>query len=439
MSLLLIYLPSPSDPASGEWPYVASEDRLTITRQGSAAAPLLPQAGRGDEVVAVVPLQALSWHRVQLPPQNRTFNRQPNRGQALLEGLLEDHLLSEPQQLHLALGPNQDCVAAVNRAWLQGALQLLENQGVTVHRIVPEVWPGMRAENGQGEPLLLAVQGPVQAEWVVVNATQVLRWPLQKNGLGDLPPDGLLQVAGQGVPGSLTVLSEPALALTAEQALHAHAEAPTQGKVGPFGKLEKGGQVTLQTAPARWLQAAQSPWNLAQHSLARSPRDRALRRLVQLGNTFMNSPDWAWARWGLVALALLQILGLNVQAWRTRHDQQELQTQMAGWLTSTFPSVQVVVDAPAQMKGELQRLRQKTGEMGPTDFESLLGAVQTSLQGTAGAQHPPREIDYSNGVLKLKGLDLNPNDFNAVAQRLRAKGLAASQQGEQLVVRSDAL
>jgi len=112
---------------------------------------------------------------------------------------------------------------------------------------------------------------------------------------------------------------------------------------------------------------------------------------------------------------------------------------MAGWLTSTFPSVQVVVDAPAQMKGELQRLRQKTGEMGPTDFESLLGAVQTSLQGTAGAQHPPREIDYSNGVLKLKGLDLNPNDFNAVAQRLRAKGLAASQQGEQLVVRSDAL
>jgi len=439
MSLLLIYLPSPADPASGEWPYVASEDRLTITRQGSAAAALLPQAGRGDEVVAVVPLQALSWHRVQLPPQNRTFNRQPNRGQALLEGLLEDHLLSEPQQLHLALGPDQDCVAAVNRAWLQGALQLLENQGVAVHRIVPEVWPGMRSENGLLEPLLLAVQGPQQAEWVVVNATQVLRWPMQKNGLSDLPPDGLLQVTGQGVPGSLTVLSEPALALAAEQALNAHADATTQGKIGPFGKVEKRGQVTLQTAPARWLQAAQSPWNLAQHGLARSPRDRALRRLVQLGNTFLNSPDWAWARWGLVGLALLQILGLNVQAWRTRHDQQQLQIQMTGWLTSTFPSVQVVVDAPAQMKGELQRLRQKSGEMGPTDFESLLGAVQTSLQGTAGAPHPPREIDYSNGVLKLKGLDLNPNDLNAVAQRLRAKGLVASQQGEQLVVRSDAL
>jgi general secretion pathway protein L len=420
MSLLLVYLPSPASPASGEWPFVWSEDGLNPSRQGTAAAALLPKTGRGDEVVAIVPLQALSWHAVELPSHSL---RQAGRSQALLEGLLEEHLLSEPQNLHLVLGPSANWVAAVDKAWLQTTLQALEGQGIAVNRIVPEVWPD-RVEPGQATTLL-AVQGPQQAEWVILRHDSVLRWPLQPEGPTVLPPPWLLtpawtsdlETSPSALAPALQVLAEPALASAAETA--------------------SGMQVQLQTAAQRWLLAGSSPWNLAQYSLARSTRDRALRRVVRVGTSLLKNPEWAWARLGLVALVLLQILGLNVQAWRTRQDQAQRQTEMNAWLSSTFPTVQVVVDAPLQMQNELHRLRQKAGEIGPTDLESLLAAVQSGVQGTAAEQHPPQEIEYTSGVLKLKGLTFSPQDFNAFAQRLQAKGLLARQQDGQVVVRSE--
>ena len=64
MSLLLITLP-PGPP--GSYAFATSTDGQTLSGHGSAAASLLPAAGRGVEVVAVVPAAQLSWHRVDLP------------------------------------------------------------------------------------------------------------------------------------------------------------------------------------------------------------------------------------------------------------------------------------------------------------------------------------------------------------------------------------
>eukprot|EP01034_Spumella_vulgaris_P029568 gene29568-36638_t len=65
-----------------------------------AQTPLLPRADRQTEVVALVPAGALSWHRVTLPAG---LHKQASRLQAALQGLLEDALLDDPAQLHLAL------------------------------------------------------------------------------------------------------------------------------------------------------------------------------------------------------------------------------------------------------------------------------------------------------------------------------------------------
>jgi hypothetical protein len=81
MSLLIIHLPVPGKPSSAdadsaatlpnaglEYAYAVSADGRTVASSASAPLALLPPTPRNGEVVAVVPVQALSWHAVELPP-----------------------------------------------------------------------------------------------------------------------------------------------------------------------------------------------------------------------------------------------------------------------------------------------------------------------------------------------------------------------------------
>lgn len=61
--------------------------------------------GSGDEVVAVAPARALSWHQVELPQGVSTSS---TRLRAVLEGLLEERLLDDAENLHFALEPTID-------------------------------------------------------------------------------------------------------------------------------------------------------------------------------------------------------------------------------------------------------------------------------------------------------------------------------------------
>src|SRR5450830_914996 len=107
MSTLILTLPlvglDPSTPIE----YVLSGDHQEVAGHDHVALDLLPKSC--DEVVALVPAQMLSWHAVQLPPgslpRGMSGERASNRLRAILESLLEDDLLDEPTQLHLALQP----------------------------------------------------------------------------------------------------------------------------------------------------------------------------------------------------------------------------------------------------------------------------------------------------------------------------------------------
>src|SRR5207237_8097175 len=116
----------------------------------------------GSGMGAVVPATMLSWHRVELP---KGVTARTPRLRAVLEGLLEDRLLDDPETLHFALQPNARADAAVwiatcNREWLRGAMQLLEGAGRPVARIVPEFAP-------QAQPALYAMGDPEDALLVV--------------------------------------------------------------------------------------------------------------------------------------------------------------------------------------------------------------------------------------------------------------------------------
>ena len=197
MSVLIVQLPVPpsgnSSNASADYHYVQTRDGLVPEAHGTASAATLPSAGLAADVVAVLPFQAISWHTVDLP--KGALSGGQTRLRAVLDGLLEDRLLDEPSNLHLAISPHAQAgqplwVAACDKAWLKAAIAPLEAAGRPVSRIVPEFTPSEGVDPVM--PTLHALGDSTQA-WLVRSNTQgVLAlprfkpWPTMR--LGNRPP-----------------------------------------------------------------------------------------------------------------------------------------------------------------------------------------------------------------------------------------------------------
>lgn len=396
MSTLILYLPLASHGPAAEYSYTLTSDGHTPTRHASAPAALLPEpARRGGEVVAIVPAAALSWQRVTLPKGVPTATGGPApRLRAVLEGLLEEHLLDDPAQLHFALEPDARTeapvwVAVCNRQWLQSALQALEAAGRPVSRVVPEFAPGA---TNSGSPELYALGTPEAAHWVGTGQGSdlgVTMLPLSASTLA------LLEL-GDG-----PVRAEPAVAALAEAAV--------------------GQSVVLHTASERALTAARSDWDLAQFELASSSRTRALRKAGSAFSSLLNAPQWRAARWGAATLVAAHLIGLNTWAWQERQSLAAKQAGVRNALTQTFPHISAVVDAPVQMEREVSRLRQAAGGVSARDLEPMLAALGAALP----PDRQPSAIEYSPGELRLRGLNLTAAELPAIAPRLAGLRLQA--------------
>ncbi len=417
MSTLILFLPlAPSGPTA-DYSYTLTADGHTALRHASAPAALLPEPARpGGEVVAVVPAQALSWQRVQLPQGVPLgTGQQTPRLRSVLEGLLEDQLLDDPAQLHFALQPAARAgepvwVAVCDRAWLREALQVLEAAGRRVSRVVPEFAPGPTAS---GRPELFALGTPEEAHLVlcghgVEQAVAVL--PLSSMALGLIGPATNSADTDDAAP---PVRAEPAVAALAERTL--------------------GRPVVLHTASQRALDAARGDWDLAQFDLASTGRTRALRKAGSAASAFLYAPQWRAARWGAGLLAAAHLVGLNAWAWQERAALAAKQAGVRNALTQTFPKVQVVVDAPVQMERELAALRQAAGSVSPRDLEPLLAAAGAALP----AGQLPNALEYSTGELRLRGVTLTAEEQTAVVTRLQAAGYSARLDDGSLLLRAE--
>ena len=417
MSTLILFLPLAPSGLTADYSYTLTADGHTALRHASAPAALLPEPARpGGEVVAVVPAQALSWQRVQLPngvPLGT--GQQTSRLRSVLEGLLEDLLLDDPAQLHFALQPAARAgepvwVAVCDRAWLREALQVLEAAGRRVSRVVPEFAPGPTAS---GQPELFALGTPEEAHLVLCGhgaeqAVTVL--PLSSMALGLIGPAATSADTDDAAP---PVRAEPAVAALAERTL--------------------GRPVVLHTASQRALDAARGDWDLAQFDLASTGRTRALRQAGSAASAFLYAPQWRAARWGAGLLAAAHLVGLNAWAWQERAALAAKQAGVRNALTQTFPKVQVVVDAPVQMERELAALRQAAGSVSPRDLEPLLAAAGAALP----AGQLPNALEYSTGELRLRGVTLTGEEQTAVVTRLQAAGYSARLDDGSLLLRAE--
>jgi general secretion pathway protein L len=399
MSTLVVSLPFEPATSGTEWAYARTADGVALADHGKAPAALLPlPRGPGAEVVALVPVQALAWHRVELP---KGIAPGTPRLRAALEGLLEEQLLDDTESLHLALAPGARAgepawVAVCDRAWLRQALQLLEAAERPATRIVPEFAP-------EGTPSLTVIGDAQQPVVVASSAEGVLALPLSNAALPLLP----------ALPEDAPRLAEPAVAALAEQVLQQ--------------------KCSLQQAPQRWLQSARTRWDLAQFEFASSSRARAMKKLAGGWGEILNSPSWRPARWAAVALVAANLAGLNAWAWKERASLDDKREAVRRTLRDTFPQVRVIVDAPVQMEREVAALRQQTGMASARDLDALLAALASA----APPGRVPMALEYGGGQLRATGLALTPEEFGGVATHLKTLGYAASREGEVLVLAAE--
>jgi general secretion pathway protein L len=385
---------APATPASVvDW--VRTPDTRQTSAHGQSALNALP----GDpEVVLVLPAHRVSWHRVDLPRVGTA------RLRAALDGLLEERLLGDTERLHFALEPGGRAgqslwVAACDKGWLRQWLKALDDAGRTAVRVAPVVCP-LRA----GEPVWHWVHPLGERVWITsASPWGVSGMPLQQHHASLWPQ------ATEADHWS----ADPSVAAQAEQALDR--------------------RLALLPWPAALLRAAQSEWNLAQFDLSLSGGARRSQRLKQVLRQWASAPAWGPARWGMGALVLSLLIGLNALAWAERQSLASKEKALGQTLQRSFPEERLVLDAPLQMQRALARLQQASGQLSGGDLETALSAM-------AGAPlaATPRTIEFDPGDTRFGDWGVPDTAVLPLQRSLQAQGWQAHMNGGVLRLRPPA-
>lgn len=380
-----------------------------LAEHGTCAASLLPT---DDDVVLVLPPHAVSWHRATLP---RVANA---RLRAVLDGVLEEHLLSDSAELHFALEPGGRSgqtvwIAACHKAWLKGWLQVLEDTGRPVSRIVPSIWPHLASSRSVASPTVHWAHHQAGRPWLAsASALGVVCTPLQPGSAGVAALVMPIPGDAETPDGATQWLAEPAAAAEAEQLL--------------------GQRFELVAQPAWLLRCAQSEWNLAQFDLSLSSTARRGQRLRQTLRQWRSAPAWRPARWGLAALLVVQLIGLNAAAWQERRVLAAKQQALGQTLQRSFPQVTLVLDAPLQMQRELTRLQRASGTLAHGDLEAMLGVLGQATDDPAAALS---SIDFSSAEGRFTMTPGSEDALPTLQQTLQRSGWQAQLQDTELTLR----
>jgi general secretion pathway protein L len=174
--------------------------------------------------------------------------------------------------------------------------------------------------------------------------------------------------------------------------------------------------VTVMDWPQRALQASRSLWNLRQFTLAR--KNRGTRALRDLWRQFL-TPAWKPMRYGLAALVLVQLVGLNLWAGHQRREVDAKRQQMVRVLQASYPQVRAVLDAPLQMQRETDTLRASAGKAGDTDLEPMLQAAASAWPGD---RPPVDNLRYEPGKLTLSAAGWSQPQIDQFRNQLRPSG-----------------
>ncbi|MBI3715712.1 MAG: hypothetical protein HY255_06930 [Betaproteobacteria bacterium] len=318
--------------SAGRW--VLFDAKSSVLREGEGEPGSMPLAER---IVAVVPVSRMVFIETALPSVGDA------KRDALLRYAIEDKLTIDPATVHaVVLGRAQGdatanlfVVAAIDRAWLHGAIDWLAAADRTPHLIVP----GSEGIAAGGE------------EWRAVLAG--------RRGFAKRP-DGFVYGfdtdASGAPPFALSLaLREMAKLGRAPAALAVSADGDASAFIpnwsaalGVTIRPVAGDDTTLR-APHWSRLRANSPANLLQGEFVREgSRDAWLQALRP-------------ALYVLAAMFALQWMGTMADWWRLDRQRKAALAAQEQLFREAFPQAQTIVDAPLQMQRNVATLRLERG------------------------------------------------------------------------------
>jgi general secretion pathway protein L len=286
----------------------------------------------------------------------------------LLPFAVEDRLLADPSHIHAVAGAKdargETIVAVIDRQWLQAMLDAAARAGLRPTR----AWP---------ESALLAGG---HDDWNLV-------WSASRGMLVD--DDGVSATFDHDGTAAIPL----ALRLALDEA-SARGERATGVRVHTEGgaKLPDLVRWTSESgvhfAPGtQWEtlargEPASNAVNLLQGEF--SPRRQGRTRLPRA------------AVWLALAIAVLQMTFVAVDAGRLRHERTQLEARREAIFRDAFPEARAVVDPDLQMKRNLDELRHGHGIAIEDEF---LGKLSRAAQEPGGLA---RSVEYANGKLVVQ-------------------------------------
>ncbi|MCD9227561.1 type II secretion system protein GspL, partial [Ralstonia pseudosolanacearum] len=425
-----------------------------ILREGASRVDELPAA---DRLVLMLPAADVLLVPASVPPLALPKLR------LALPNLVEDRLVQDAQQCHIALGPRLGAVPAhgwraprepqtralmiADRAWIRFVLDSVAGHKhrschlLPAQLCLPLEAPAPVAAVGNADAAQAHTEPslkPVDAEAAVATDAEA---PAQAPS-----PAAITTIALDAAPAS-DADALPAVDITVRsdhadgyglRVLPAHvadwlaiAPAPARLMVSPaLRELAP----TLSADPA----AALLDWAVwaagARAALAGGDAD-----LCQFDFAHGGIAGMDWSAWRLpIALAVLiavaQLIGMNTQWLTLRAEQKRLDAAMRTQLQTAFPNTPVILDPPAQMRRQVQQLRLAAGKAAPEDFLPLADRFAQAAAGLA--PDALLALDYHGRALVVtlkEGTDTNMLRTAAATVGLKMETAEAPRGGEAAV------
>lgn len=138
-----------------------------------------------------------------------------------------------------------------------------------------------------------------------------------------------------------------------------------------------------------------------------------------------------WRRWRIpaglaIASAIVAITTINVQWFQLRHRQDALNAELTARVKAAFPETTVLLDPSLQMRTGLERLRAAAGELHANDYLVLSASLSRALGPIPS--DAIATLDYRDGTLAVAFRPGTAVDGDGFRQRLQAQGVTANEE-----------
>ncbi len=421
---LLIDLPDlPRFDAATPAAWTLLDGAASVLRRGEGVLATVPRAER---VIALAPVGRLLWIETALPPVAAA------KREALLRYAIEDKLTIDPSTVHVVIVGNaadshnavQHVVAAIDREWLIDVLNWLREAGLPATSLMSSA-AGIAVEKNEWAVVLDLARArgfAKRADGFVYNLDA---------GSGQEPPFGLTIALKEArdqnrAPSALVLRSMASTenAAVINDAIRVHWESVLGLPIRTSAAVEGVAQRLTTEKSA----------NLLTGEFA--PRE-ALSKWLEL------------ARPALIAAALIaatHIAFTLIDGWRLDRERLAIDAQMTQVFKTAFPAAKAIVDAPLQMKRNLEQMKRARGIAANADAEMLIARLTKLVQTLPGAPAAVNALTVTDGVatldLTLTNADQQPPLQRAVdslpGASLGARGARSTPLAVRIVLRMGA-